>query len=122
MSLVDRHVAFVEALREAGMPVSLTEDLDAVRAVTRLGLADREALRAGLAATLVKRQSHRPGFDELLPYVVVDVELDEQPDLRMVARLLDGADAPLHVGARVTTAFEEIAPGSFLPAFVLDAS
>jgi uncharacterized protein with von Willebrand factor type A (vWA) domain len=65
VALLDRHVAFVEALRTAGMPVSLTEDLDAVRAVTRLGLADREVLRSGLAATLVKRQSHRPGFDAL---------------------------------------------------------
>ena len=65
MALVDRHIALVEALRAAGLPVSLTEDLDAVAAVTRLGLADREGLRAGLAATLVKRQSHRPTFDAL---------------------------------------------------------
>ena len=63
MPLLDRHVAFVEALRTAGLPVSLSEDLDGVRAVTTLGLEDREDVRAALAATLVKRQSHRPSFD-----------------------------------------------------------
>jgi len=63
MSLLDRHIGFVEALREAGLPVSLSEDLDSVRALTSLGLADRDAVRAGLAATLVKRGTHRPTFD-----------------------------------------------------------
>jgi uncharacterized protein with von Willebrand factor type A (vWA) domain len=65
MALLDRHIAFVEALRAAGIPVSLTEDLDAVAVVTRLGLTDRDGLRAGLAAALVKRQHHRPSFDAL---------------------------------------------------------
>ena len=65
MALLDRHIELVEALRAAGIPVSLTEDLDAVAAVTRLGLDDREGLRAGLAAALVKRQHHRPSFDAL---------------------------------------------------------
>ncbi len=61
--LLDRHIEFVEALRAAGLPVSLAEDLDAVRAVSRLPLLDREALRAGYAATLVKRETHRESFD-----------------------------------------------------------
>ncbi len=65
MALLDRHIGFVEALREAGLPVSLSEDLDAVTAVTHLGLADREGLRAGLASTLVKRQAHRATFDAI---------------------------------------------------------
>lgn len=65
MTLLDRHIEFVEALRSAGLPVSLTEGLDAVRAITELGLGDRDALRAAYAATLVKRQPHRPGFDQV---------------------------------------------------------
>ena len=65
MTLLDRQVAFVEALRGAGVPVSLSENLDAVETVSRLGLADRELLRAGLAATMLKRQTHRPVFDAL---------------------------------------------------------
>ncbi|HLU40925.1 MAG TPA: VWA domain-containing protein [Microthrixaceae bacterium] len=65
MGLVERHVDFVEALRRAGVPVSLAEDLDAVRAVTTVGLGDREALRAAYAATVVKRPVHRAAFDTL---------------------------------------------------------
>jgi uncharacterized protein with von Willebrand factor type A (vWA) domain len=65
MTLLDRHIAFVEALRSAGLPVSLSEGLDAVQAITGLGLADRETLRAAYAATLVKRQPYRPGFDQV---------------------------------------------------------
>jgi uncharacterized protein with von Willebrand factor type A (vWA) domain len=65
MTLLDRHIAFVEALRSAGLPVSLSEGLDAVRALEELGLGDRESLRAAYAATLVKRQPHRPGFDQV---------------------------------------------------------
>jgi uncharacterized protein with von Willebrand factor type A (vWA) domain len=63
--LLDRHIEFIEALRGAGMPVSLAEDLDAVHAVTHLDLLDRDALRAGYAATLVKRASYRPSFDAI---------------------------------------------------------
>jgi uncharacterized protein with von Willebrand factor type A (vWA) domain len=65
MSLLDRHIAFVEALRSAGLPVSLSEGLDAVHAIGGLGLDDRETLRAAYAATLVKRQPHRAGFDHV---------------------------------------------------------
>jgi uncharacterized protein with von Willebrand factor type A (vWA) domain len=65
MTLLDRHIAFVEALRSAGLPVSLSEGLDAVHAIGSLGIDDRETLRAAYAATLVKRQPHRPGFDHV---------------------------------------------------------
>lgn len=63
MTLVDRHVDFVHALREAGITVSVAEGLDAVRAMRAIELLDREQLRAALAASLVKRQLHRPAFD-----------------------------------------------------------
>ncbi|MEV7966405.1 VWA domain-containing protein [Sphaerisporangium sp. NPDC088356] len=65
MSLLDRHVGFVEALRRAGLPVSLAEGLDAARALEVIDLTERETLRAAYAATLVKRPAHRPGFDTL---------------------------------------------------------
>ncbi len=65
MTLLDRHVAFVEALRAAGLPVSLSEGLDAAHAVGAVGLTERESLRAAYAATLVKRQPHRPAFDQV---------------------------------------------------------
>jgi uncharacterized protein len=56
---------FVAALRRHGVPASVSEGLDAVRAVGTVQLTDREGLRAALAATLVKRAAHRPAFDTL---------------------------------------------------------
>jgi len=65
MSLLDRHLAFLEALRGAGLPVSLAEDLDAVAAVSAIGWSSRETVRDAYAAALVKKQSLRPTFDAL---------------------------------------------------------
>ncbi|MEV4112220.1 VWA domain-containing protein [Nonomuraea sp. NPDC049695] len=65
MSLIDRHVGFVQALREAGIPVSVAEGLDAAQALRVIRLSDRESLRAAYAATLVKKPAYRPGFDVL---------------------------------------------------------
>src|SRR4051794_17462561 len=63
MSLLDRHVEFVGALREAGLPVSVAEGIDAARSLGAVDLLDRAQLRSALAATLVKRHHHRPAFD-----------------------------------------------------------
>ena len=63
--LVDRHIAFLEALRGAGMSVSLAEGLDAVSALQALPWDERDTVRAAYAATLVKRQSQRTTFDTL---------------------------------------------------------
>ncbi len=62
-TLLDRQVAFVTALREGGVVVSVAESIDAVRALGAVELGDRETVRAALAAALVKRQVHRPVFD-----------------------------------------------------------
>ncbi|MCW2899133.1 MAG: hypothetical protein JWO67_1398 [Streptosporangiaceae bacterium] len=65
MSLIDRHTGFVAALRDAGLPVSIAEGLDAVRSLRLVELTDRESLRAAYAATVVKRPAHRQSFDTL---------------------------------------------------------
>ncbi|NPC98193.1 VWA domain-containing protein [Nocardioides sp. zg-DK7169] len=65
MSLLDRHLSFLEALRGAGLPVSLAEDLDAVAALTAVTWGDRALVREAYAATLVKRRSQRATFDTL---------------------------------------------------------
>jgi uncharacterized OB-fold protein len=70
----------------------------------------------------IMRQSALPGFDADLPFVLVDVELAEQPELRLIGRLLDGVDAPLRLGAGVHVAFEDAGDGVAVPAFVLDAA
>jgi uncharacterized protein with von Willebrand factor type A (vWA) domain len=63
--LVDRHIAFLEALRGAGLSVSLAEDLDAVAALSALPWDHRTTVRDAYAATLVKRQVQRPTFEAL---------------------------------------------------------
>jgi uncharacterized protein with von Willebrand factor type A (vWA) domain len=63
--LLDRHIAFLESLRAAGLSVSLAEDLDAIGALTALDWGDRATVHAGYAATLVKKQAQRPTFDAL---------------------------------------------------------
>ncbi|MGV0050207.1 Zn-ribbon domain-containing OB-fold protein [Mycobacterium colombiense] len=67
----------------------------------------------------VVRQAFLPGFDDELPFVLVDVELAEQAGLRLIGRLLDGVDAQLRVGDAVTVGFEDLAPGVAIPAFEL---
>ena len=63
--LLATHIAFLEALRGAGVPVSLAEDLDAIAAFSVLDWGDRSAIRQAYSATLVKRQAQRPTFDTL---------------------------------------------------------
>ena len=66
----------------------------------------------------VIRRSFLQGFD--LPFLLVDVELDVQPDLRLIGRLLDGPETPLRLGDRVSFAFEDLAPDISVPAFRLE--
>ena len=54
---------FIRELREAGLPVSLTENLDAMEAVKHIPLEDREAFKYALAATLVKNNTHWRAFE-----------------------------------------------------------
>ena len=65
MSLLDTHIGFLEALRSAGLSVSLAEGLDAIDAMRHIGWGDREVVRTAYAATLVKRQPQRVTFDAI---------------------------------------------------------
>ena len=55
--------AFVEELREVGIPVSMVEAIDAAEAIGHIDLGNREALRSALTATLVKQARHSAAFD-----------------------------------------------------------
>jgi uncharacterized protein len=61
--MLDLLSGFVTELRKAGLPVSLTEHLDAAEAVRHIPLEDREGLKYALAATLVKSSSHWRAFE-----------------------------------------------------------
>ncbi|CAB4815255.1 MAG: VWA domain-containing protein [Actinobacteria bacterium] len=54
---------FVGELRNAGIPVSLTENLDAFEAIKFIPIEDREAFKFALAATMVKNASHWRAFE-----------------------------------------------------------
>ncbi len=61
--MLDLLSGFVAELRRSGIPVSLTEHLDAAEAVRHIPLEDREGLKYALAATLVKSSSHWRAFE-----------------------------------------------------------
>ena len=61
--LLDLLNGFILELRQAGLPVSLTESLDAMEAVSHIPIEDREAFKYALGATLVKNNSHWKSFE-----------------------------------------------------------
>jgi hypothetical protein len=62
--------------------------------------------------------NHQPWLPHLRdPYAVIVVELDEQPGLRFVSRLVDTAVADVRVGLRVRVVFEPLSEGLFAPLF-----
>jgi uncharacterized protein with von Willebrand factor type A (vWA) domain len=62
-SMLDVLQGFVHELRAAGLPVSMTENLDAMRAVEHVDIADRDTFKAALGATLVKHHHHWRAFE-----------------------------------------------------------
>jgi len=60
-----RLLEFVELCRKNGIRVSTAEALDAVRAVTSVGIDDAATLRGALEATLIKREVDAAPFAEL---------------------------------------------------------
>jgi uncharacterized protein len=60
-----RIVEFTELLRNNGLRVSISEHIDAFRALAVAGLDDRETLKNTLRTTMVKRAIDLPVFDEL---------------------------------------------------------
>src|SRR3984957_3910735 len=61
--LLETLSGFVKELRAAGIPVSLTENLDAMEALRHIPLEDRDAFKYALAATLVKNNAHWKAFE-----------------------------------------------------------
>jgi uncharacterized protein with von Willebrand factor type A (vWA) domain len=79
---------FVRAVREAGIPVGISQAVDAAEILTVVDLLDREQLRHGLAAVLLQRAAQRPTYDVLFdlwwplsdrPVTASDGEADGDP-------------------------------------------
>lgn len=111
--LLELLAGFIQELREAGLPVSLTENLDAMEAVKHIPLEDREAFKYALAATLVKNNAHWRSFETVFEvyfslrgkeYLIEsDEEGDESSD---AAGETDASDVPMQgqggAGGRMT--------------------
>src|SRR5579872_7384364 len=61
----EKLVEFANLLRENGVRVSLAETLDAFGAADVTGLSEKDNFRAALRATMIKRRSELPTFEEL---------------------------------------------------------
>jgi uncharacterized protein with von Willebrand factor type A (vWA) domain len=90
LALTDLLSGFIAELRTAGLPVSLTENLDAMAAVQHIPLEDREAFKYALAATLVKNAAHWRVFETVFEvyfslrgreYALTDDQAEGMPDL-----------------------------------------
>ncbi|MDP8976699.1 MAG: VWA domain-containing protein [Actinomycetota bacterium] len=85
--MLDVLAGFIGELRAAGLPVSLTEDIDSMDALRHVPLEDRTAFKHALAATLVKSHAHRKTFDAVFdiwfspPLLYQDVETDDETEL-----------------------------------------
>lgn len=79
--------------------------------------------RGRVASWTVIHQAFLPGFAADVPYTVVEVELEEQRGLRLVARLADEATAAgLALGAPVEAVFADGPEGVAVPQFALVAA
>jgi uncharacterized protein with von Willebrand factor type A (vWA) domain len=61
--MLDILQGFVHELRAAGLPVSMTENLDAMHAVEHIDIGERDEFKAALGATLVKHHNHYKAFE-----------------------------------------------------------
>jgi hypothetical protein len=93
--LVELLHGFVVELRAAGLPVSVTEHIDAMAAVKETPIDDREAFKYALAATLVKNHAHWRAFETVFEVYFslrgpeFHIDPDRQPDDEIIAALLD---------------------------------
>jgi uncharacterized protein with von Willebrand factor type A (vWA) domain len=70
---------FIDELRAAGVPVSMVEAIDGMRAVEAIEIGDRVALRETLRATLIKNQRHERAFDTAFDVYFSTVPSPEEP-------------------------------------------
>ncbi len=96
-----RVVEFVAGLRAAGIRVSMAETIDAMNAVSQLGITDKGLFRSSLRATLIKESDDFAAFDNLFPLyfgsggpplqnALEDLDGDEQEMLQAAMSALSG--------------------------------
>ena len=71
--------------------------------------------RGAVYSYAVMRESYMRGFPP--PYLIAQVELDEQPGIRITTNLVDCDPADARIGMRVAVVFEERDGGVVVPQF-----
>ncbi|MGA1681053.1 MAG: hypothetical protein ACO4A0_02360 [Ilumatobacteraceae bacterium] len=117
--MLDLLSGFVQELRNAGLPVSLTENLDAMEAVRHIPIEDRDAFKYALGATLVKNSAHWRSFETVFEvyfslrgpeYKLVDGSPDELDELwREMQEQMQQADGRGASGGMESLTPEEMA-------------
>ncbi|MFI9407534.1 VWA domain-containing protein [Nocardia sp. NPDC052316] len=77
-TITDRLVEFVGLLRDHGITAGPSETIDAAETMLALGLSDRNRLRSGLAACLLRRNGQRAVFDQLFDLYFLTTEQPQQ--------------------------------------------
>ena len=65
----------------------------------------------------IATQAFHPWFEDKLPFVIAVVELDEQPNLKMITNVVDVDPDAVRVGDRVEVTFSPLGEGFMLPVF-----
>src|SRR5687768_14261219 len=95
--MLDLLAGFIQELRNAGLPVSLTENLDAMEAIQHIPIEDREAFKYALAATLVKNNGHWKTFETVFEvyfsmrgphYKIDEADADDEALAQMIDEMM----------------------------------
>ena len=82
-----RHLAvFAQALRERGIPIALSDEADALAALTLVDVSDRAEVRRALRVALKVRRRHAAAFDELFDRLWSPEHGDATSAIRAAAR------------------------------------
>jgi uncharacterized protein with von Willebrand factor type A (vWA) domain len=80
---VDVVSGFIQELRTLGVPVSMVESIDAMKALEQVEVTDRAAVKSAFEATLVKNVRHLPVFEHAFEiyFALEEGETAEEPSV-----------------------------------------
>jgi len=73
--------SFIVELRQAGLPISMTEHIDAAAAMSHVDMTQRSQFKDALRATLVKSEDHAAAFDIAFEVYFADRSIEGIDDL-----------------------------------------